>query len=274
MEEKLTEILMSKSFSELTEMERMSYSEWFTTEEDYESLQSLFVQLEEYKKNQPSASYHKTKVALDELFDKQYHSSSFTTRIFPSNKPFYLSPIFQIAAILLLLVLLYPLSQKEVETPIQLAQNDSASEKIGKKSSKSSSSQLKIENEVKSVNNSNKRNSSSSSSQTGNSIEIGTKFEDLRLTNMPIDGLIHDESMPYSDESNEMADEVSRSEILEKVVSDYTEDLLSKPEFVKEADVFFSQRNVGKDLEQRNDKSKVKSLSENTSILALLTPIF
>ena len=70
MEEKLTEILMSKSFSELTEMEKMSYSEWFTTEEDYESLQSLFVQLEEYKKNQPSASYHKTKVALDELFDK------------------------------------------------------------------------------------------------------------------------------------------------------------------------------------------------------------
>ena len=32
MEEKLTEILMSKSFSELTEMEKMSYSEWFTTE--------------------------------------------------------------------------------------------------------------------------------------------------------------------------------------------------------------------------------------------------
>jgi len=274
MEEKLTEILMSKSFSELTEMEKMSYSEWFTTEEDYESLQSLFVQLEEYKKNQPSASYHKTKVALDELFDKQYHSSSFTTRIFPSNKPFYLSPIFQIAAILLLLVLLYPLSQKEVETPIQLAQNDSASEKMGKKSSKSSSSQLKIENEVKSVNNSNKRNSSSPSSQTSGSIEIGTKFQDLRLSNMPIDGFIHDESMPYSDESKELAVEVSRSEILEKVVSDYSEDLLSKPEFVKEADVFFSQRNVGKDLEQRNDKSKVKSLSENTSILALLTPIF
>ena len=274
MEEKLTEILMSKSFSELTEMERMSYSEWFTTEEDYESLQSLFVQLEEYKKNQPSASYHKTKVALDELFDKQYHSSSFTTRIFPSNKPFYLSPIFQIAAILLLLVLLYPLSQKEVEPPIQLAKNDSASEKMGKKSSKSSSSQLKIENEVKSVINSSKRNSFSPSSQTSDSIEIGTKFEDLRLSNMPIDGLIHDESMPYSDESKELAVGVSRFEILEKVVSDYSEDLLSKPEFVKEADGFFCQRNVGKDLEQRNNISKVKSLSENTSILALLTPIF
>ena len=274
MEEKLTEILMSKSFSELTEMERKSYSEWFTTEEDYESLQSLFVQLEEYKKNQPSASYHKTKVALDELFDKQYHSSSFTTRIFPSNKPFYLSPIFQIAAILLLIVLLYPLSQKEVDTPIQLAQKDSASEKMGKKSSKSSSSQLKIENEVKSDINSSKRNSSSPSSQTSGSIEIGTKFEDLRLSNMPIDGLIHDESMSYSDESKELAVEVSSSEVFEKVVSDYREDLLSKPEIVKEANMFFSQRKVGKDLEQRNKISKVKSLSENTSILALLTPIF
>ena len=42
MEEKLTEILISKSFSELTVEERNSFTELFASEEEYESLQSLF----------------------------------------------------------------------------------------------------------------------------------------------------------------------------------------------------------------------------------------
>ena len=87
MEDKLQEILFSKSFSELTEKEKNSFVDLFNSEEEYESLQSLFTQLEEYKKEQPVASHHKTKVALDDLFASQHTTVGFSlSPIPPSSK--------------------------------------------------------------------------------------------------------------------------------------------------------------------------------------------
>lgn len=279
MEEKLTEILVSKSFSELTVEERSSFTELFASEEEYESLQSLFVQLEDYKKHQPIASHHKTKVALDELFEEKHRQAGFLSRVFPLNKPFYLTPVFQIAAILVIIILLYPLTQSEVEKPIELAKNEVPTKKdldtpqknknIQEKTvaqpelkqsntSKSNSTVLPLKNTNEDVNSDFKNPSYSSVSPSMN----GQGVSDFRAES----DYVSSSNLASKDQEKSVS---SRSRL--------DDNLLMKEESTKEEDVKFSTVLTENKVFQKNEKQKqikVKSLGENTSVLAVLTAIY
>ena len=282
MEDKLQEILFSKSFSELTEKEKSSFVDLFNSEEEYESLQSLFTQLEEYKKEQPVASHHKTKVALDDLFVQQHRTVGFVSRLFPPNKPFYLSPIFQLAALLVIIALLYPLTQNDIEKPIELAQNESPStKKIDKKSSKKilqqktpSQPDLTQANET-SLKSTDVTNPKSNSAQG--------VVEDFGYASFPQVSKVVNGRIPENEIKSESDNRLSSNlPLKDQEKSTPNRKKLESESFMKEKfilseDVIFATVLDESKVFQKNEKQKqikVKSLGENTSVLAVLSAIY
>ena len=282
MEDKLQEILFSKSFSELTEKEKSSFVDLFNSEEEYESLQSLFTQLEEYKKDQPVASHHKTKVSLDDLFVNQHQSVGFVARLFPPNKPFYLSPIFQLAALLVIIALLYPLTQNDIEKPIELAQNESPStKKIDKKSSKKilqqktpSQPDLTQPNET-SLKSTDVTNPKSNSSE---GLAQDSEYASFPQASTVADGRIQENEIKSESDNSlrsnlPLKDQEKSTPNRKKLESES----LMKEKFIVSEDVSFSTVLDENKVFQKNEKQKqikVKSLGENTSVLAVLSAIY
>jgi hypothetical protein len=120
MDEKMLEIINLKSFSELTEAEKNEFRELFSSEEEFEALKQFYGNFEGYKKSQNYSTHYMTKGSLDELFASEYPNQGIVKRLFPSNKPFYLNPILQIAAVVLVILLVYNLKEDEINRP-QLA---------------------------------------------------------------------------------------------------------------------------------------------------------
>jgi len=278
MEDKLQEILFSKSFSELTEKEKSSFVDLFNSEEEYESLQSLFIQLEEYKKQQPVASHHKTKVSLDDLFASQHTTVGFVSRIFPPNKPFYLSPIFQIAALLVIIALLYPLTQNDVEKPIQLAKNDSP---VTKKTE--NKSREKTVRQKTGLTQPNEPSSKSTEEVLQKSNFSEGLVEHFEFETFPQESKVADGRIPENELKSESDYRLSSNVTAkdqEKSISNRNKlenESLLKEKVIFSEDVSFStvldESNEMKKLEKRN-LIKVKSLSENTSVLAVLSAIY
>jgi|GEM_PF-3247615 hypothetical protein len=120
MDEKMLEIINLKSFSELTEAEKNEFRELFSSEEEFEALKQFYGNFEGYKKSQNYSTHYMTKGSLDELFASEYPNQGIVKRLFPSNKPFYMNPILQIAAAILVVLLVYNFNREENEKP-QLA---------------------------------------------------------------------------------------------------------------------------------------------------------
>lgn len=281
MEEKLTEILISKSFSELTEMEKSSFVDLFNSEEEYESLQSLFLHLEDYKKQQPVASHHKTKVSLDDLYASQHRTVGFVSRIFPPNKPFYLTPIFQIAAILFIVILLYPLTQSEVERPIQLAKNEVLTKKELDKPLKNKNVQEKTDNlsDLKQINKSKSNSSVFPLKKIKTNENRGADFKTPSNSSVA-PSMIGQGANDITAQADYASSSDLSSKDLGKLASSRSaleDNLLMKEESIKEEDVNFSTVLTENKVFQKNEKQKqikVKSLGENTSVLAVLTAIY
>ena len=282
MEDKLQEILFSKSFSELTEKEKNSFVDLFNSEEEYESLQSLFTQLEEYKKDQPVASHHKTKVSLDDLFVSQHQSVGFLSRVFPLNKPFYLTPVFQIAAIIVNIILLYPLTQSEVEKPIELAKNEAPTKKELDKPQKNKNIQEKTPSqpELKQPNETSSK-STVDALQKSNSAE--GIVEDFEYASFPQASKVADGRIPENDITTQ-ADDILSSNLPSKDQEKSTpnrkkieSESLLKEKLILSEDVSFSTVLDENKVFQKNEKQKqikAKSLGENTSVLAVLSAIY
>jgi len=282
MEEKLQEILFSKSFSELTEKEKSSFVDLFNSEEEYESLQSLFTQLEEYKKQQPVASHHKTKVSLDDLYASQHQSVGFVARLFPPNKPFYLSPIFQLAALLVIIALLYPLTQNDIEKPIQLAKNeDSSTKKTENKSSGKTLKQKTVSQPGITQPNETSSTSSDKALQKSNSSE--GLVEDFEYASFPQASKVADGRIPENEIKSESDYRLSSnlpSKDQEKSISNRNKlenENLLKEKVILSEDLSFSTVLDESKVFQKNEKQKqikVKSLGESTSVLAVLTAVY
>ena len=282
MEDKLQEILFSKSFSELTEKEKSSFVDLFNSEEEYESLQSLFTQLEEYKKEQPVASHHKTKVALDDLFVQQHRTVGFVSRLFPPNKPFYLSPIFQLAALLVIIALLYPLTQNDIEKPIELAQNESPStKKIDKKSSKKILQQKTPSQPDLTQPNETSLKSTDVTNPKSNSAE--GVVEDFGYASFPQVSKVVNGRIPENEIKSESDNRLSSSlPLKDQEKSTPNRKKLESESFMKEKfilseDVSFAtvmDESKGLEKIEKRNLGKVKSLSENTSVLAVLSAIY
>ena len=282
MEDKLQEILFSKSFSELTEKEKSSFVDLFNSEEEYESLQSLFTQLEEYKKDQPFASHHKTKVSLDDLFVSQHQSVGFVSRLFPPNKPFYLSPIFQLAALLVIIALLYPLTQNDIEKPIELAKNEAPTKKELNKPQKNKNIQEKTVAQPD-LTQPNETSSASTDKALQKSNSSEGLAEDSEYASFPQSSTVADGRIPENEIKSESDDRFSSnlpSKDQEKSTPNRKKsesESLLKEKLILSEDVSFTTVLDENKVFQKNEKQKqikVKSLGENTSVLAVLSAIY
>ena len=113
MEDKSISIFKTKSFKSLSEKEKKSIRKWCETEEEFDAIKNLFVGVEAYKNLTTSKPTIKTKESLDKLFNKKHLATSskkpeILKNLFPPFKPFYLQTGFQIAALLVVAVLIVP----------------------------------------------------------------------------------------------------------------------------------------------------------------------
>ena len=133
MNKELVEIVVNKSFVELSMNEKEQLFEWCSDEEGFDQLKNVFIEVELMKKQSAENVRPSTKAQLDLLFTEKYKvggtarwNSSTGKLIYPFDKPFHRRPIIQIAALLLLLLLVFPLlmKNKEISTISQLAKNE------------------------------------------------------------------------------------------------------------------------------------------------------
>ena len=133
MNKELVEIVVNKSFVELSMSEKEQLFEWCSTEEGFDQLKNVFIEVELMKNQSTENVRPSTKEKLDLLFTEKYKvgdavrwNSSIGKLIYPFDKPFHRRPIIQIAALLLLLLLAFPLlmKNKEISKISQLAKNE------------------------------------------------------------------------------------------------------------------------------------------------------
>ena len=118
MNEKLEHLLKTKAFSELTEDELREFNGLCNSREEYENMQLFFSQLDKYKASQSYEAHYMTKGNLDELFEKKYVKKGLFVKLFPPNKPIYLSPLVQIAALFVIVFLIFQFASTDsVNTP-------------------------------------------------------------------------------------------------------------------------------------------------------------
>src|SRR3989338_7062252 len=114
----IVDIIMEKSFAELSDEERAELTEFCATEEEFMQMKHVFASVEsmDYRQEAPRAEI---KEKLDHLFEKTYPAAmplwynSFFAVFIPRDKPLYRQPMLHIAAILVLIFLAVPLMQQE-----------------------------------------------------------------------------------------------------------------------------------------------------------------
>lgn len=115
MEKELVDIVLQKSFIELSKDDRLALSEWCTSEEEYDQMKNVFLEVERMKLKQTATVRPQTKKSLDALFMEKHHktpvfwNNSVMTLIYPVDKPLHRRPLIQVAAVALLLLLTYPM---------------------------------------------------------------------------------------------------------------------------------------------------------------------
>lgn len=132
MEKELVDIVLQKSFIELSKEDRIALSEWCTSEEEYDQMKNVFVEVERMKLNQIASVRPQTKKSLDVLFMEKHQKApvfwnkSVLTILYPVDKPLHRRPLMQVAALVLLLLLAYPMIKGDrLYVPSeQTAQND------------------------------------------------------------------------------------------------------------------------------------------------------
>jgi hypothetical protein len=107
MNEKLEYLLKTKAYSELTEVELREFAGLCDSREEYENMQLFFSQLDKYKADQSYETHYMTKGSLDEIFEKKNNKPGLLVKLFPPHKPIYLSPIIQIAALVVIVFLIF-----------------------------------------------------------------------------------------------------------------------------------------------------------------------
>lgn len=140
MEKDLIDIVIKKQFIELSEKDRTELKEWCSSEEEFEQLKLVFKGVERLKAAQTDLPKAETKKSLDELFAQKHAKGASTIwynsillALYPTDKPLLQRPIMQVAAIGLVMLMVYPFlfkNELDVQKP-QMAkvekQNESRS---------------------------------------------------------------------------------------------------------------------------------------------------
>lgn len=130
METKDINIILTKSFDELSSNEREKMKDYFVSEEEFIHIKEVFMGVEALK-SKPSVPKNETKESLDKLFATSYPKggtiwyNTVLAALYPSNKSFVRRPLVQIAAVLLLVVLAFPIANKlsNLQPKNQIAQH-------------------------------------------------------------------------------------------------------------------------------------------------------
>ncbi len=133
MEKELEHIIIQKAFEELTSNEKEQLKEWCSTEEEFNQLKMLYSEIELMNSENSLKTKASTKRNLDELFEKTHskgiwYSNSPIKTLYPQDKIFIRRPLVQIAALLALLFLAYPLFNDKLSEiqPKQMAELNKA----------------------------------------------------------------------------------------------------------------------------------------------------
>lgn len=115
MEKELIHKVLNKKFIELSPTEREEMKQWCASEEEFDQLKFVFSNLSKLKENELLTPRPETKRSLDELFAQKHAKkapvvwyNSMLVLLYPKEKPFALRPIIQLAAIALVLLMVYP----------------------------------------------------------------------------------------------------------------------------------------------------------------------
>jgi len=128
------EIIAKKNYHELSGAERELISELAGTEEEFEQMKFLFSQMEMMKDADVFEPRAETKRSLDHLFQETHQQrarggiwlNSLLVALYPVEKPAYRRPLLQVAAAVLVIFLVVPLINQNIEptAPNQLAKNE------------------------------------------------------------------------------------------------------------------------------------------------------
>ncbi len=143
MEQELVDIVLKRSFIELSKAEKDNLSEWCSNEEEFDQLKQVFLEVERMKEAQQEKVRPETKQSLDALFQQKHKKSpvmrnhSVLSVIYPADKPFHKRPIVRIAAVALICLLALPFFNREsfVDKPLT-AQNKTTVSSIKKDTDK------------------------------------------------------------------------------------------------------------------------------------------
>lgn len=131
MEKELVKLVLEKEYNELTASERVLLREWCSGEEEFEHLKTVMEGVEQIRMARHFAPRPAVKSSLDALFDQRHAKqtpmlwyNSIMLALYPKDKPLAQRPLLQLAAVALLLIMVYPFmfSSDMVKKKEQIAQ--------------------------------------------------------------------------------------------------------------------------------------------------------
>lgn len=115
MEKKIQDIIENNTFDQLSEQALLELKDWCTTRDEFNQLKQLFDTLSTLQQKSELEPKKQTKESLDALFMKKHSmgksaslSNSILRTIYPIDKEFYKRPLVQLAALIVLVLLVVP----------------------------------------------------------------------------------------------------------------------------------------------------------------------
>lgn len=133
MEKELIDLIAEKNFDQLNSNDRAALGDWCDSEEEFQQMKDLFFGLEVLKKESRVEPKLETKKSLDDIFASVHEApktilwyNSLWLTVYPREKAFIRRPLIQVAAAIVLIVLISPLlfQSKLVTDKAQYAKNE------------------------------------------------------------------------------------------------------------------------------------------------------
>lgn len=116
MEKELVDLIAEKNFDQLNATEREALGEWCASEEEFQQMKDLFFGLEVLKNENRLTPKQETKKSLDDIFAATHAEpktilwyNTVWMTVYPKEKAVFRRPLIQMAAAVVLLVLISPL---------------------------------------------------------------------------------------------------------------------------------------------------------------------
>ncbi len=200
MERDLVNIIAEKKFNELSKEELAELMNYCANEEEFDQMKEVFLSVSALKPEMFEPS-KKVKDDLDALFDQTYPKASpvwymsILTAVVPKDKSFVHQPLVRVAAVALLLIMIYPLINKSilVKDDQKLAKLEQSDEAEMNSVSEQTSEDANNEFEPK-ANASDQNDGAQATTASGESMELDSR-----------DALGRSESLSSSDEIDVVA---------------------------------------------------------------------